>query len=127
MTTILPGATGDDDYVRAGAGDDTVLAGDGDDIVEGGAGSDSVLGGDGNDEIMTGNGDLAPDQGYPSAPTDPLGYAPDADPENDRDYVDGGAGNDTHSTGDDRDTIPGGTGLCNTSEPADQKRGGKKR
>ena len=108
---ILPSATGpDSDHVRAGAGDDTVLAGEGDDIVEGGAGSDSVMGGEGNDEIMTGNGDLAPDQGYPFAASDPLGYDPDTDPENDRDYVDGGAGNDTISTGDDRDTIFGGTG-----------------
>ena len=116
---LLPGAAGDDDYVRAGEGDDTILAGEGDDIieagdgddsVEGGAGSDSVMGGEGDDVINTGNDDLAPDQGYPTSSSDPLGYDPDADPENDRDFVDGGAGNDTISTGDDRDTITGGTG-----------------
>jgi len=107
---LLPGAEGDDDYVRAGDGDDTILAGDGDDIVEGGAGSDEVYGGDGDDMITTGNGDIAPDLGYPESDSDSLSFDPDADPENDRDYVDGGAGNDTISTGDDRDTIYGGTG-----------------
>ena len=98
---ILPGTTGDDDYVRAGGGNDTVEAGDGNDTVEGG---------DGDDVINTGNGNLAPDLGYPFADSDGLGYDPDTDPENDRDSVDGGAGNDTISTGDDRDTISGGTG-----------------
>ncbi|MEP4859312.1 MAG: Hint domain-containing protein, partial [Alphaproteobacteria bacterium] len=107
---LLPGAEGDDDYVRAGDGDDTILAGDGDDIVEGGAGSDEVYGGDGDDMITTGNGDIAPDLGYPESDSDSLSFDPDTDPENDRDYVDGGAGNDTISTGDDRDTIYGGTG-----------------
>ncbi|MEP2955424.1 MAG: Hint domain-containing protein [Sulfitobacter sp.] len=107
---ILPGAEGDDDYVRAGDGDDTILAGDGDDIVEAGAGSDVVEGGDGDDMITTGNDDIAPDLGYPESDSDSLSFDPDADPENDRDSVDGGAGNDTISTGDDRDTITGGTG-----------------
>ena len=116
---ILPGAGPNDDYVRAGAGNDTILAGEGDDIVEagdgddsveGGVGSDTVMGGEGDDVINTGNGDLAPDQGYPHSSADSLGFDPDSDPENDRDYVDGGAGNDTISTGDDRDTIYGGTG-----------------
>ena len=116
---ILPGAGPNDDVIRAGGGDDTVLAGegddsvragDGDDVVEGGVGSDTVDGGDGDDVINTGNGDLAPDLGYPRATTDPLGYDPDTDPENDRDLVIGGAGNDTITTGDDRDTIRGNTG-----------------
>ncbi|NUH65460.1 Hint domain-containing protein [Sulfitobacter sp. S0837] len=107
---ILPGAEGNDDYVRAGDGDDTVMAGLGDDIVEGGAGSDVVYGGEGDDLIDTGNGDLAPDLGYPESDRDSLGFDPDVDPENDRDYVEGGAGNDTIRTGDDRDTIYGGTG-----------------
>ncbi|MEX3315604.1 Hint domain-containing protein [Sulfitobacter sp. PS-8MA] len=107
---ILPGAEGNDDYVRAGDGDDTVMAGRGDDIVEGGAGSDVVYGGAGDDLIDTGNGDLAPDLGYPESDRDSLGFDPDADPENDRDYVEGGAGNDTIRTGDDRDTIFGGSG-----------------
>jgi Ca2+-binding RTX toxin-like protein len=98
---LLPGTEGDDDYVRAGGGDDTVIADDG---------SDTVEGGDGDDLIETGNGDVAPDLGYPFSDADSLGYAPDSDPENDRDLVDGGDGNDTISTGDDRDTIFGGDG-----------------
>ena len=133
---ILPGITLDDDIIRAMGGDDTVLAGDGFDVVFGGkgddqingegendtlfggTGSDTILGGLGHDQIDSGNHDLAPDLGYPNAPidpdtgfpTDPLGFAPDSDPENDRDSVDGGEGNDTIRTGDDRDTITGGTG-----------------
>ncbi|MGC1497993.1 MAG: tandem-95 repeat protein [Sulfitobacter sp.] len=126
---ILPGAGPNDDFVRAGDGDDTVLAGDGndsvlagdgDDSVDGGVGDDTLISGDGNDTVLGGDGDdlidtasgeLAPDLGYPFAATDPLGYDPDTDPENDRDSVDGGDGNDTIITGDDRDTITGGAGA----------------
>ncbi len=117
---IIPGQEPNDDIILAGEGDDTVLAGEGDDSVTGGEGDDSIFGedgndtvdgGDGDDVIDTGNGDLAPDLGYPFAPgTDPLGYDPDTDPENDRDSVNGGDGDDTISTGDDRDTISGGDG-----------------
>jgi Ca2+-binding RTX toxin-like protein len=99
--SIFPTPGTDDDYVRAGGGDDTIYAGDG---------SDTVEGGDGDDYIDTDNGSLAPDLGYPYADSDPLGYDPDADPEDDRDLVYGGAGNDTIRTGDDRDTIYGGDG-----------------
>ncbi|WP_299614391.1 tandem-95 repeat protein [uncultured Tateyamaria sp.] len=96
----------DDDIIEAGGGDDTVIAGDGD---------DSVDGGDGNDLIDTGNGDLAPDLGFPNddgtpVPGFPFGFPADDDPTNDLDFVDGGAGDDTISTGDDADTIVGGTG-----------------
>lgn len=116
---ILPGSGPNDDVIRAGGGDDTIIAGEGndsiiagtgDDVVEGEDGNDTVDGGDGDDLIETGNGDLAPDLGYPRATTDPLGYDPDTDPENDRDLVSGGDGNDTISTGDDRDTIFGDAG-----------------
>jgi Ca2+-binding RTX toxin-like protein len=116
---IIPGQEPNDDIIRAGDGDDTVEAGLGDDSIDGGAGDDSILGedgsdtvegGDGNDVIDTSGPDLAPDQGYPDAPTDLLGFDGDDDPENDRDSVDGGAGDDTITTGDDRDTITGGTG-----------------
>jgi Ca2+-binding RTX toxin-like protein len=128
LDEILPGAGPNDDVIRAGDGDDTVVAGegddsvtggtgdddingnDGDDTIEGEGGNDTVNGGAGDDVINTGNGDLAPDLGYPTATTDPLGYDPDTDPENDRDLVIGGAGNDTITTGDDRDTIRGNTG-----------------
>ena len=99
---ILPGEAPNDDIVRAGGGNDTITSG---------LGSDDVDGGAGDDVIDTGNDDLAPDSGYPFAPgVDPLGYAPDSDPENDRDFVSGGDGNDTIRTGDDADTIIGGAG-----------------
>ena len=116
---VLPGQAPDDDIIRAGGGDDVILAGAGDDHVSGeegndridsGTGSDSVFGGSGDDRIDTGGPALAPDLGYPSDPGDALGYAPDAAPADDRDYVDAGAGDDLVRTGDDRDTVLGGAG-----------------
>ena len=116
---LLPGHRPDDDVIRAGGGDDFVTAGAGDDAVDGGAGNDrisaedgrdTVWGGDGDDVIYTGGPALAPDQGYPYDPSDGIGFAGDADPEDDRDLVDAGAGNDIVRTGDDRDTISGGSG-----------------
>lgn len=116
---IIPGQEPNDDILRAGAGDDTVLAGAGNDNIDGGDGDDNILGAEGRDTVDGGAGadvintsgsDLAPDQGYPDATTDDLGFVGDDDPENDRDFVDGGAGNDRITTGDDRDTIIGGTG-----------------
>jgi Ca2+-binding RTX toxin-like protein len=60
---ILPGETGNDDIVDAGAGDDTVLAGAGNDEVFAGGGSDYVEGGKGDDVIYgdssLGNADAA--------------------------------------------------------------------
>ncbi|WP_339852659.1 Hint domain-containing protein [Roseovarius nubinhibens] len=119
---------GDDD-VEGGAGNDTLDGGVGDDSLDGGTGNDSLLGGAGNDTLIGGDGrDTAlggdgddvintgsdfttrpfplPDDGY----NDPFDVPADTDTEDDRDYVDGGAGNDTISTGDDRDTILGGAG-----------------
>jgi Ca2+-binding RTX toxin-like protein len=61
---ILPGETGDDDIILAGAGDDTVRAGDGDDEVYGGAGDDTIEGGDG-DDVIYGDSDLADAGGDP--------------------------------------------------------------
>lgn len=111
---ILRGEDGDD-TIDGGAGDDTVDGGNNDDSITTGEGSDSVLGGGGNDVIDTSNGDLAPDLGFPNddgtpVPGFPFGYPADDDPDNDRDFVDGGTGNDTISTGDDADTITGGRG-----------------
>lgn len=96
----------DDDIIEAGGGNDTVIAGQGDDVVDGG---------DGDDLIETSNGDIAPDLGFPNddgtpVPGFPFGFPADDDPNNDLDFVDGGAGDDTISTGDDADTIVGGTG-----------------
>lgn len=117
------GGSGDDilrgeegaDTINGGAGDDTIEGGDDDDVINGGDGADSVLGGTGNDVIDTSNDLFAPDLGFPNddgtpAPGFPFGFAADDDPEDDRDFVDGGEGDDTISTGDDADTIIGGSG-----------------
>jgi Ca2+-binding RTX toxin-like protein len=115
-------AYGGDDTVIAGPGDDTVYGGQGDDLVDGGDGDDSLrggrgddtlMGGDGNDTVRGADGDDVidardpdgvplPDRGYPGL------YPADADPNNDRDFVAGGDGNDIIRTGDDNDTIYGG-------------------
>ncbi|MFT6674083.1 MAG: Ca2+-binding RTX toxin-like protein [Sulfitobacter sp.] len=117
---ILFGAGPEDDFIRAGAGDDRVSAGLGDDIIEAGsgddviaagAGRDSVFGGDGKDIIDTSTALPRPDQGYPYSEADGLGFTGDPDPEDDRDWVDGGADDDIIRTGDDRDTITGGAGA----------------
>ncbi|KKM72697.1 hypothetical protein LCGC14_1417890, partial [marine sediment metagenome] len=90
------GAAGDD-IISGGAGDDMLYGEDGDDTIDGGAdndtildsdGSDSVTGGTGDDDIDVSGSDPASDHFlFPSIPVD-------ADPEDDRDFVDGGAGND---------------------------------
>ncbi len=105
---ILRGEEGEDE-INGGAGDDTIDGGDDNDVINGGDGSDSILGGDGDDLITSSDpdNDLKIDKGYPGLFTGEEG-TPEA--ENERDFVDGGAGNDTISTGDDRDTIIGGTG-----------------
>ena len=123
-----------DDTITSGLGDDEVLAGEGDDVVDSGVGDDSVIGEGGEDDITTGDGsdtvrggdddDTIDTSGSSGAidtdvfpvtaaqqPLDPLdGLDEDADPENDRDFVEGGLGNDTITTGDDRDTIEAGDG-----------------
>lgn len=113
----LEGGAGDDvifgedgdDVLDGGTGDDELSGGDGDDVITGGEGSDTILGGDGDDLITSSDpgNDLRVDKGYPGLFSGEEG-TPAA--ENERDFVDGGAGNDTISTGDDRDTIIGGTG-----------------
>ncbi|WP_297774026.1 Hint domain-containing protein [uncultured Roseovarius sp.] len=113
---ILPGAAPDDDSIRAGEGDDTVLAGLGDDEVDGAGGDDSIAGDVGSDTIAGGAGNDTIDSGSPTstAPLPDLGFGTtvpaDADPDDDRDLVDGGDGDDVISTGDDADTIFGGAG-----------------
>ncbi|MEZ5913440.1 MAG: Hint domain-containing protein [Paracoccaceae bacterium] len=79
----LPGAIGNDDYVRAGAGNDTVLAGAGNDIVYGGLGADSLDGGAGNDALFGEDG---------------------------ADTLLGGDGNDTLAGGAGADSLAGGGG-----------------
>ncbi|MET4129631.1 Hint domain-containing protein [Roseovarius sp. MBR-6] len=104
---ILPGAAPNDDSIRAGDGDDTVFGGLADDEIEGGRGNDSIFGESGNDTINAGaplSDTPLPDLGFPGL------FPADADPENDRDFVDGGDGDDVITTGDDADTIFGGAG-----------------
>ena len=102
-----------DDLIEAYDGDDTVHAGEGDDTISGGDGSDSVTGGNGDDVIDTSGGTPLLDRGFPgydgTSPSIPFVPA-DADPEDDRDTVDGGDGNDMILTGDDADLITGGAG-----------------
>ncbi|MCF8486943.1 MAG: tandem-95 repeat protein [Rhodobacteraceae bacterium] len=96
------------DIIDGGTGDDTLIGGadPSGDVLIGGAGSDSVVAGDGNDLINTADltGNHSPDRTYPGL------YTADASPEDDRDFVNAGAGNDTILTGDDRDTILAGDG-----------------
>ncbi|MEP3677061.1 MAG: cadherin-like domain-containing protein [Sulfitobacter sp.] len=118
----IDGGIGDDelagdegnDTIAGDEGDDTVDGGTGDDVLDGGDGNDSIIGDEGNDTVVGGEGDDVIDTGNSNDPLPDIGFPgvfdPDADPEDDRDSVDGGAGNDTISTGDDRDTITGGTG-----------------
>lgn len=101
---IDPAAEPNDDVIEAYDGNDTIYAGEG---------SDSVTGGEGDDVIDTSGGLPLPDRGFdgytgttPNIPAVPA----DADPDDDRDTVDGGAGNDMILTGDDADVIAGGTG-----------------
>ncbi len=118
----LDGGDGDD-TLRGDAGDNTLVGGDGDDSLIGGPGVDSIIGGDGQDTALGGGGDdfidtsapvglpgtpgfPLPDDGFDGTPFVPA----DTDPDNDRDLVAGGAGNDTIFTGDDADTITGGAG-----------------
>jgi Ca2+-binding RTX toxin-like protein len=79
---LLPGQTGNDDIIRAGAGDDTVLAGNGNDSITAGNGNDSVDAGAGNDTLDGGRG---------------------------ADTLDGGAGNDS-VIGGAGDSLVGGEG-----------------
>ncbi|GGD32703.1 Ig-like domain-containing protein [Sinisalibacter lacisalsi] len=119
---ILPGAQPNDDVILAGDGDDTVFAGLGDDHIVGGAGddvihgedgNDTIIGGDGSDTVYGGAGDDYIDTSG-SNPASDYGFPPlvpeDSDKFDDRDYVEGGDGNDTILTGDDQDTIHGGAG-----------------
>ncbi|MGH1578030.1 Ig-like domain-containing protein [Planktotalea sp.] len=111
-----------DDVVTTGEGDDTVLGGTGDDDIDTGEGDDSVFSGDDNDTVTTGDGEDTVLAGIGDDVIDTSGAIPlidtatfpsvpvDADPEDDRDYVEGDEGADLITTGDDADTIFGGEG-----------------
>ncbi|WP_084140487.1 DUF7467 domain-containing protein [Palleronia salina] len=105
-----------DDTVAGGAGDDTISGNDGDDVLAGGADNDSITGGAGSDEIDGGQGNDYIDASGPNGAIDadvplvPFPLDQDPNPNDDRDTVFGGAGNDTILTGDDADSIEGGFG-----------------
>lgn len=108
-----------DDTIQGGGGDDTIDGGIGDDVIEGGTGDDDITGGDGNDDVVGGEGNdtidtsgtaPATDLDTPNIPPFITGGPGDVDPDDDKDTVDGGAGDDVISTGDDADVITGGTG-----------------
>jgi Ca2+-binding RTX toxin-like protein len=115
FTNFLDGGAGDDTIDGRG-GDDTLIGGTGNDSILGGGGNDTILGGDGRDTVDGGPGDDFIDTSAPisAGPLPDLGFPglfpADANPENDRDLVFGGDGNDTILTGDDADTIEGGAG-----------------
>ena len=103
-----------DDTVIAGSGDDTVYGGDGDDSIHGNSGDDSIFGEDGNDTIFGDEGDDTIDAGKDGRPDKAAaipGVDNDTNPNDDRDLVYGGLGNDSIMTGDDADTIYGGAGT----------------
>ncbi|KEO59048.1 Hint domain-containing protein [Thioclava indica] len=97
----LAGSSGDDDYIRAGAGNDTVLAGLGNDTVMAGTGNDSVDGGAGNDSI---SGEDGNDTLIGGAGNDTLDGGPGDD------SLDGGTGDDSLMGGAGLDTLHGGAG-----------------
>lgn len=95
---ILPGQSGHQDVIRAGAGNDTVY---------GGAGADSVLGGAGND-LLHGHAQNGADDGA-------------------NDTLDGGEGDDTAHGGAGDDSLLGGAGqdLLIGGQGADRLSGGE--
>jgi Ca2+-binding RTX toxin-like protein len=107
----LLGNEGNDEIV-GGLGNDSILGGANDDALQGNDGNDTLLGENGNDTLNGGVGnDLlvsgaegSPDRTYPGL------YVADTTPNDDRDSVVGGFGNDTIRTGDDADTIIAGIG-----------------
>lgn len=112
--------TGDDaDTISSGDGNDTVNAGLDDDVIDAGRGADVVTAGEGNDFVLGGFGNdviyggLGP--GFPDAiniaddGSDPFG--PDLRPNNNKDTIDGGRGNDLIFGEDDDDILIGGNGA----------------
>ncbi len=112
------------DVLDGGAGDDSLTGGSGDDIIDGGSGNDSITGSTGADSITDLDGDnlinsdnpgsFNPDLGTPiptGGGTGPFVIAsPDADPNDNRDAITTGAGDDTINAGDDADLIDAGNG-----------------
>lgn len=122
-----------DDVIDGGTGNDVVDGGPGDDTLTGGRGDDTITGGDGNDVVVDMDGDnvidtssdagisALPDLGYPGL------FPADGDPDDDRDSVTTGSGDDHITTGDDADTIVsgGGNDTINAGIDADEIYGGR--
>ncbi|WP_332853587.1 calcium-binding protein [Duganella sp. S19_KUP01_CR8] len=89
LWSMIPGATGGDDFLGGGAGDDTIDGGAGTDLIYGLAGNDTLHGGADYDIIDAGTGN---DVLYGDAGDD---------------YLQGGAGSDTYifNPGDGRDDV----------------------
>lgn len=106
--------TGDDaDTIYGGYGNDRIEAGIDADSVAAGLGNDTVVGGEGADTINAGQGDDLVYGGYgPDVPE--IVNIPDDNgdlrPNNNRDLIEGGMGNDTIFGMDDDDTLLGGVG-----------------
>ena len=121
--------TDDLDTVFGGSGDDTILTGDdadlitggyGDDHIDGGVdadtifgniGDDTIIGAEGSDSIEGGYGDDLVYGGYGPNVPDVVNIRDDQGdlaPDNGRDFINGGIGNDTLFGMDDDDTIFGG-------------------
>ncbi|TGD62898.1 type I secretion protein [Tabrizicola sp. WMC-M-20] len=100
---LIYGGTGND-YIDAGVDNDTIYGGDGNDTIIGSEGNDRIDGGLGDDLIFGGL-----DLSFPDAINIP-NDAGDLRPQNNADYITGGAGNDTIYGMDDNDTIFGGEG-----------------
>lgn len=117
----VTGGKGDDD-LSGGAGDDSLTGSSGDDTIDGGTGDDSITGSTGADSITDMSGDnlinsdnpgsFNPDLGTPLG-TPGLGFAvvaPDPDPNDNKDTITTGDGDDTINAGDDADLIDAGDG-----------------
>ncbi|MGH1576522.1 Hint domain-containing protein [Planktotalea sp.] len=107
---LLVGMSGDDDYIRAGAGNDSVVANLGDDSVEGGTGSDTIEGGEGEDTLL---GEAGDDSLVGGLGNDSLVGGVGDDTLNGQigdDVLEGGDGSDSFALEDDfgNDTIVGG-------------------
>lgn len=109
---------GGDDSISGGSGEDNLDGGAGNDTLDGGADDDTLTGGDGRDSLEGGDGDDVlfgnkdgvigrPDTDIPLV-TPPFDLDPNVN--DDRDTINGGAGNDTIDGGDDADLIDGGIG-----------------
>ena len=106
---ILPGMSGNQDWIRAGDGNDTVYALAGADIVQGGAGNDILYG-----YGPTGTDDNAADTLLGEAGADTLyggGGNDSLDGGADNDRLDGGIGNDILLGGAGNDVLLGGAGA----------------